>query len=151
MNAFVRRLVVLSVLWAALEMLLPHRRQQPMIRMTMGVLVMTALVSQAGQWLGGMGGMPVWIVRQETLLETEHLETVLRSQANQVEWYCARQAERAGYQSEAGVWIRQDGSIDHIELRLLSRENALLTPEKLREHLAVQLNIAPECVHLEGV
>ena len=151
MNAFVRRLAVLSVLWTALEILLPHHRQQPMIRMTMGVLVMTALISQAGQWLGGTEGMPAWIVRQETFFESEHLEAALRSRANQVEWYCVRQAQRAGYQTEAGVWIRQDGSIDHIELKLISREIPLLTPEKLRKTLAIQLNVDPECICLEVV
>ena len=151
MNAFVRRLAVLSVLWAAVEILLPHRRQQPAIRMTMGLLVVTALVSQTAQWLGAVEGMPAWIVHQEASFETKRLETTLHSWANQVEDYCVRQAEKAGYQAEAGVWIRRDGSVERIELRLLSGETVLLNPEKLRDHLSDQLKIAPECICLEGI
>ena len=49
MDAFVRQLAVLSVLWSLSELLLPEGRQQKMARMTVSVLVMTALLSGMGK------------------------------------------------------------------------------------------------------
>ena len=48
MDAFVRQLAVLSVLWSLSELLLPEGRLQKMARMTVSVLVMAALVSGLG-------------------------------------------------------------------------------------------------------
>ena len=48
MDAFVRQLAVLSVLWSLSELLLPEGRLQKMARMTVSVLVMAALISGLG-------------------------------------------------------------------------------------------------------
>ncbi len=50
MDAFVRQLAVLSVLWSLSELLLPEGRLKKMARMTVSVLVMAALVSGLGSW-----------------------------------------------------------------------------------------------------
>jgi len=149
MNAFVRKLAVLSVLWSVVELLLPDGKQQPMIRMTMGVLVMTALIAQAGQWLGTVDGMPAWSVQAVQTTETAYRQTALRSLANQIEEYCVRQAQRAGYRARAGVWLRQDGSIERISLSLEKEETALMQEQELCSHLARQLQTPLECIHLE--
>ena len=148
MNAFVRQLAVLSVLWSVVELLLPDGRQQPMIRMTMGVLVMTALLTQAGKWLGQTESMPAWSVRPAQTIENGYHRTALRSLANQVESYCVRQAQRAGYQAKAGVWLTQNGEIEQILLRLTTEETALIGPEALVELLRQQLQ-TPR-IRLEG-
>lgn len=149
MNAFVRQLAVLSVLWSVVELLLPDGKQQPMIRMTMGVLVMTALITQAGRWMGTVEEMPAWSVQTTQATEVAYRQTALRSLANQIENYCVQQAERAGYQAQAGVWLRQDGKIERIDLQLAQEGAVLLNAQKLCEHLAQQLRIASECFHLE--
>lgn len=150
MNAFVRQLAVLSVLWSVVELLLPDGRQQPMLRMTMGILVMTALITQAGRWMGTVDEMPAWSTQMGQATETQYRQTALRSFANQVENYCVQQAERIGYQVQAGVWIRQDGSIERIKLQLLEGGNGLMNAQEFQSHLAQQLQIAPECIHLEA-
>lgn len=149
MNAFVRQLAVLSVLWSVVELLLPDGKQQPMIRMTMGVLVMTALITQAGRWMGTVEEMPAWSVQTTQATEVAYRQTALRSLANQIENYCVYQAERAGYQAQAGVWLRQDGEIERIDLQLAQEGAVLLNAQKLCDHLAQQLQIASECFHLE--
>ena len=149
MNAFVRQLAVLSVLWSVVELLLPDGKQQPMIRMTMGVLVMTALITQAGRWMGTVEEMPAWSVQTTQATESAYRHTALRSLANQIENYCVYQAERAGYQAQAGVWLRQDGKIERIDLQLAQEGAVLLNAQKLCDHLAQQLRIASECFHLE--
>ena len=148
MNAFVRQLAVLSVLWSVVELLLPDGRKQPMIRMTMGVLVMTALLTQAGKWLGQAGNISVWSVQPAQKIETSYHRTALRSLANQVENYCVRQAQRAGYRAKAGVWLAQNGEIEQILLHLTTEEAALISPEALVELLCQQLQTP--CVRLEG-
>ena len=150
MNGLVRQIVVLSALWALLELLLPDGRRQPMIRMTMGILVMTAFLTRAGAFLSGGTEMPAWSYQ---LLESgaqSYRQTALKSLANQVENYCERQAERAGFEAEAGVWLRQDGSVEAIELRLGSEQSALMSAEELREHLARQLQTEAGSILLEG-
>lgn len=147
MNSFVRRLTVLSVVWALLEMLLPNGKQQSMIRMTMGVLVMTALLSQVGQWVGGAAEMPAWSV--QTIPQESYQRTALQTLANQLENYCVQQAQRAGYQAQAGIWLRMDGSVESIRLSLTGGEKPLLTREELRQHLAQQLQIDSERIRLE--
>ena len=146
MNAFVRRLAVISVLWAAVEMLVPEGRQQPALRMTMGILMMTAVLSQAGQWFGAEMDMPAWSLRE---VRADYRQTALKAAANQVEGYCVLQAEKAGYCAEGGVWIGQDGSIEHISLRIRADGSPLIPPERLREHLAQQLQIPPDRIRLE--
>ena len=150
MNAFVRQLAVLSVLWSVVELLLPDGRTQPMIRMTMGVLVMTALVTQAGRWMGTVEEMPAWSAQLTQSAQVQYHQTALKSLANQVEGYCVRQAQRAGYQAQAGVWLRQDGAIERIELWLSGDQNVLMDAAELQEHLAQQLQTAPERIHLEA-
>ena len=60
MNAFVRQLAVLSVLWSVCELLLPEGRQQQMVRAAVGVLVMTALLGTMGRILSGSMEIPAW-------------------------------------------------------------------------------------------
>ncbi len=56
MNAFVRKLVALSTVWAFCELLLPDGKMQKMVRITVSLLMMLSLVSAISALLqsGGM-------------------------------------------------------------------------------------------------
>ena len=45
LNAFIRRMAVLSVLWAFCEMLLPEGRQRRAVRLTVSLMMAAALLS----------------------------------------------------------------------------------------------------------
>ena len=151
MNGLIRRLAVLSVLWSLVELVMPMGRQQTAVRMIMGVLMMTALLTHTGQWLGKMEEMPAWSVQIAQAGEENYRRTALSSLANQVESYCVRQAQKAGYEAAAKVWLRISGELERIELELASDGKALLSPEELRSHLAVCLQTDTGRIQLEGI
>ena len=144
MEAFVRQLAALSVLWSLSELLLPEGRQQKMARMTVSALIMAALISGLGNLMD---------VRVEGTLPTAALgavsaesyaRTALRAAANQVEALCVRLARRAGYEAQAAVYLTQEGAVDHIELALEAGDAPLLSARELAAAIAGQLSIAQE-------
>ncbi len=121
MNTFVRQLAVLSVLWSLCELLLPDGRLQRMVRMTVSVLVMVALLSAVGGALQtGLNtqGVPTLASAARQATEESYLRTALQATANQMEGLCVRLANRAGYAANAAVYLRQSGSVERIELQL---------------------------------
>ncbi|NLO85858.1 MAG: hypothetical protein GX096_10595 [Clostridiales bacterium] len=125
MNAFIRQLAVLSIVWSLCEMLLPDGRQQKMARMTVSILVMAALVTAIGTMLGqdvtSFAQVPAFSEQTTPTEQLPYSHTALRSVANQAENLCVRMANSAGYQASAGVYLREDGALDHIELCILQR------------------------------
>ncbi len=150
MNGFVRRMAVLSVLWALCELLLPDGKQQPMARMTVSVLVMSALLSSLGQLLNERVETAAFTHSIIQPAQSGYHQMALRASANQVESYCVRQARKAGYDAQAAVWIRMDGTLEKIRLTLGGQATALLPPEELAGHLADQLAIDEEIIEWEG-
>lgn len=121
MNAFVRQLAVLSVLWSLCELLLPEGRQQKMVRMTVSVLVMVALLSAVSRMLKTdlqTEGIPALSSSVQQTAEESYLRTALQTAANQMESLCIRLANRAGYDASAAVYLRLNGSVEQITLRL---------------------------------
>lgn len=149
MNAFVRQLAVLSVLWALCELILPDGRQQQLARMTVSVLVMTSLLSTAGGLLGSAGKhpQPVLAYQAAQASQESYRRTLLSARANQAEAYCERLAQRAGYEAAAAVYLTQQGAVDHILLRLAALQ-ALMPPEEVQKTLAEQLGIDREKIRL---
>lgn len=151
MDAFVRRLAVLSVLWALAELLLPEGGQQRLARMTVSALVMAALLSA----LGGLGdlrieaGQPA-MAQAAAPTEEGYLRAALSAAANQLETYCAGFARRAGYPAQAAVWLTHEGAVDRVELRLKPAEAPLLSPQELAQALAAELGLPPDAVRLAG-
>ena len=148
MDALIRQIVVLSVLWAVCEMLLPDGKLQQMARMTLSVLVMTALLSTAGEMLGAVPQTKPALAQQAAQRSTHSYRTaVLRSCANQAASYCRQLAQRVGYDADASVFLTQEGQLERIELRLVS-QMPLMSQEELIHALASQFAIPQEKINL---
>jgi len=149
MNAFVRQIAVLSVLWAVCELLLPDGKHQQMVRMTASLLVMTALLTTVNGWLGSaQKAQPVMTAVMQQAAEDTYQRTALTAMANQVQGYCERMAERAGYQASAAVYLMMDGGLDHVQLVLNQPEYALMSADRLAYTLAGQLGVEEERIRL---
>lgn len=148
MNGFVRQLAALSVLWSLCELVLPDGKQQQMVRMTVSVLVMTALLGSMGRMLSGSVELPAWSVQIHQTGTQSYQQTALTALASQVENWCVRRAQRAGYQAAAVVWVTQTGALEKIEMTLSARQPPLITPGELRSQLAEALQINPEQIRL---
>lgn len=148
MNAFVRQLAVLSVLWSLCELLLPAGRQQHMVRVTVSVLVMTALLGTAGRLLAGGAELPAWSVQVEQTGTASYQRAALSAAANQLENWCVRMAQRAGYQAQAAVWLRENGALEKIRLILDSPSAPLMQPQPLCDAIAQALGTQRERIQL---
>lgn len=149
MNALVRQIAVLSVLWAVCELLLPDGKHQQMVRMTASLLVMTALLTTVSSWLGGaQSARPVMTAVVQQTAEDTYQRTALTAMANQIRNHCERLAERSGYRAEAAVYLTLDGGLDHVQLMLDQPETALVSAERLCRTLAQQLGVEEERIRL---
>ncbi len=100
MNAFVRQIAVLSVLWSLCELLLPDGRQQKMARMTVSILVMAALISAVSGLLGTQVqavGLPALAQTVEEAGARSYARIALQAAANQTERFVISLARQAGY------------------------------------------------------
>lgn len=151
MNAFVRQLAVLSVLWALCELLLPDGKQQPLVRMTISLLVITALLSTAGQWMAGLTApaAPTLAEQSAQALAAGYRRTALTAAANQVKGYCERLASRAGYEASATVFLTAGGALERVELTVRPR-TPLLAPEALGSMLAQRLGVEENRLAVNG-
>ena len=143
MSALIRQVVVLAVLWAACEMLLPVGTLQQMVRMTVSALVLTALLSTAGQTLHSQSASPPLAQQAAAYSATAYRQTILRSAANQTADYLKRLAYRAGYDAEVSVWLTQEGGVDAVELTARSLV-PMMKPDRLVGMMADQLGISRE-------
>ncbi len=137
MNALVRKLAALSVLWSMCELLMPEGRQRAAVRMTVSVIVMITLLSSSIELMSvGMSetsaAPAISAVMPE---EREYAAAALRSLANQAKAVAERFSERAGYDCTAAVYLRLDGSLDHMTLDLKRKER---TAPLISENEAVQ-------------
>lgn len=149
MSVFVRQISVLSVLWAMCELLLPEGRQQRMVRMTASLLVMAALLSTVGSWLGNArSAQPAMTQTVQQTAEDTYRRTALVAFANQLESYCVRVARRAGYQAGAEVYLTLDGELDHVKLTLNQPEAALISSSRLAQTLSQQLGVDEQRIWL---
>lgn len=150
MSALIRQIAVLSIMWAMCELLLPAGRQRHMVRMTVSVLVMTALLSTAGEVLQSGGpDSPALAQQAVQAAENNYLETALRAAANQAAGYCERLARRSGYQAQANVFLNREGGVERIEL-YLEEKNALLSRQEVARRIAQQLQIDQSCIRFPG-
>lgn len=150
MDAFVRQLAVLSVLWSLSELLLPEGRLKKMARMTVSVLVMAALVSGLGSLMDIQVESALPAAADAVAGGESYTRAALSAAANQAEAYCVYLARRAGYEARAAVYLTLEGAVDHIDLSLAAGEAPLLDEEELARTIAGQLAISPELVHLKG-
>lgn len=151
MSALIRQITVLSVLWALCELILPSGRQRQMVRMTVGVLVMTALLSTAGELMhSGIPTAPALAQQAIQATQASYRQTALRAAANQTAVYCRRMAEKSGYQATADVYLTADGGMEQIDLRLKVR-SALLAPQEVAQRIARDLGIDIARIRLEVV
>lgn len=155
MNTFVRQLAVLSVLWSLCELLLPDGRQQKMVRMTVSVLVMVALLSAVSRMLQSdlhMEGVPALAPAAQQATEESYLRTALQAAANQTESLCVRLANRAGYAASAAVYLRPSGEVERITLRLTGwldeATPPLLGKEALAQAIAEQTGAKPQAIQI---
>jgi len=146
-NALIRQVVVLAVLWAVCELLLPTGRLQQMVRMTVSALVLTALLSTAGEALYSQASSTPLVQQAAALSSSVYRHTVLRSAANQAADWCERLASRAGYEADATVWLTEEGRMDSVELTLRER-TPLMQPDALMEAIAAQLDISRQQIRL---
>lgn len=151
MNAFVRQLAVLSVLWALCELLLPGGKQRPLVRMTISVLVITALLSTAGQWLSSLT-LPASPTLAQQTVQTgadSYRRTALTATANQIKGFCERLARRAGYEASATVFLTTEGALERVDL-MLRPQTPMMTPQALRGALAQRLGVEENRLMVNG-
>ena len=145
MNALIRKLAVLSVLWAVCEMLLPDGKQQQMVRMTLGVLVMTALLSAAGDAATQarlLPSAPAFWEQTAQVSQESYRRTALTAAANQMKSWCERFCQKAGYTAQAMVTLGMDGKVQDISLTLDQPLAPLMTPSELVQAMAKQLDLS---------
>lgn len=149
MNAFVRQIAVLSVLWAMCEMLLPDGKHQHMVRMTASLLVMTALLTTVSGWLGRQPpAQSTMTFRMQQAAQDTYQRTALTAVANQLESYCVRMAQRAGYEAAASVALTMDGALEYVRLNLNQPSHTLLSPAELCQTLAQRLGVEESRIQL---
>ena len=149
MNAFVRQIAVLSVLWAMCEILLPDGKHQHMVRMTASLLVMTALLTTVSGWLGRQPpAQSTMTFRMQQAAQDTYQRTALTAVANQLESYCVRMAQRAGYEAAASVALTMDGALEYVRLNLNQPSHTLLSPAELCQTLARQLGVEESRIQL---
>jgi len=147
MNAFVRRLAVIAVLWALCEMLMPEGKPQQMVRMTAGVMVMVCMLSAAGGMMEPFVDVPAWTAETEHTVEENYRRIALQAFANQLASYCERFFANAGYDAQAVVKLHEDGTVQQIRIAMKPAETAqTLDAEAARQHLADSLQISMERV-----
>ena len=134
MDAFVRQLAVLSVLWSLSELLLPEGRLQKMARMTVSVLVMAALVSGLGSLMDIQLESALPAAADASAGGDSYARAALSAAANQAEGYGVRLARRA---------------VDHIDLWLMPGEAPLLDAEEVARTIADELAVPVERVLLK--
>ena len=149
MDAFVRQLAVLSVLWSLSELLLPDGRLQKMARMTVSVLVMAALVSGLGSLMDIQLESALPAAADASAGGDSYARAALSAAANQAEGYCVRLARRAGYEARAAVYLTMEGAVDHIDLWLTPGEAPLLDAEEVARTIADELAVPGERVLLK--
>ena len=149
MDAFVRQLAVLSVLWSLSELLLPEGRLQKMARMTVSVLVMAALVSGLGSLMDIQLESALPAAADASAGGDSYARAALSEAANQAEGYCVRLARRAGYEARAAVYLTMEGAVDHIDLWLTPGEAPLLDAEEVARTIADELAVPVERVLLK--
>ena len=150
MDAFVRQLAVLSVLWSLSELLLPEGRLQKMARMTVSVLVMAALVSGLGSLMDIQVESALPVVSDAPAVGESYARAAVSAAANQAETYCVQLARRAGYEARAAVYLTLEGAVDHIDLSLTPGEAPLLDAETVARTIAEGLAVPRERVRLDG-
>lgn len=150
MDAFVRQLAVLSVLWSLSELLLPEGRLQKMARMTVSVLVMAALISGLGNLMNLQVESALPAVSDAAAVGESYVRAALSAAANQAEAYCVYLARRAGYEARAAVYLTLEGAVDHIDLWLTAVEAPLIDAEAVARTVAEELAVPRERVRLEG-
>ncbi|MEG1471687.1 MAG: stage III sporulation protein AF [Clostridia bacterium] len=156
MNAFVRQLAVLSMLWSFCELLLPDGKQQKMVRMTVSVLVMAALLTALHGLIrtgtAATAALPTLAAKTQAVSTLSYAHYALTALANQAESFCVRLAQKAGYAATAAVYLRENGALDHVELCLNAPQGTapppLLTREEVAEVIAKQLEANPAEVWL---
>ncbi len=149
MDAFVRQLAVLSVLWSLSELLLPEGRLQKMARMTVSVLVMAALISGLGNLMNIQVESALPVVSDAAAVGESYARAAVSAAANQAEGYCVRLARRAGYEARAAVYLTMEGAVDHIDLWLMPGEAPLLDAEEVARTIADELAVPVERVLLK--
>ena len=153
MNAFVRQIAALSVLWSLCELLLPEGGSRRAVRMTVSLLMIAALMNGLNGLIGGaVPLLPSRDVWAQSASDGGYGHIALRSAANQAQRYCERMGERAGYQARAAVYLCVDGSLERVELWLNRREGAepLADEEALAARVAQALLVDASRVRLMG-
>lgn len=149
MKELIRQTAVLSTLWALCELILPQGGSQRLVRLTAGILMLTALLGTAGRAFDQAASLETALTISMQRASSEvYQRTALMAMANQLQGYCERMARRAGYAAQAEAALCMDGSLDHVRVKLSG--NGLIPPAELRLRLAQQLNTQEERIWLEG-
>lgn len=151
MNGFIQCMVVLSVLWAFCEMLLPSGKTRQMALFVVSLMLMLSLLGSVTELLrqepARTAYQPVLVRAQDS---PNGRRIYLQAIANQLRTYTIGQANRAGYSAEATVYLTVDGMLERMELTLWKRDEKppLMTGMSLAQTLARTLEIPPETIRL---
>jgi len=150
-KAFVVRLVVLSVMWAVCEMLLPEGKTQQAVRFTASLLVMLSLLSFMAQ-LMDVKTAPVSSGGIFTKAQVPPASKIyLRSRANQIRDYITALCLRAGYESHIVVYLTVDGALERVDMKLWTKEGnqPLLSGTELGKWIAEALGTKEETLKMQ--
>lgn len=145
MNAFIRQMAVLSVLWAFCEMLLPEGRQRRAVRLTVSLMMAASLLSSLSALLptAAEPSRETFAFFQQGGGNEPARRLALQSAAREAEAFLVRLAGRAGYDAQGKVWLDMDGALCQAEVTLSPREgqSLLLTADQLRQKIAQTLQV----------
>ena len=124
MNAFIRQMAVLSVLWAFCEMLLPEGRQRRAVRLTVSLMMAASLLSSLSALLptAAEPSRETFAFFQQGGGNEPARRLALQSAAREAEAFLVRLAGRAGYDAQGKVWLNMDGALFQAEVMLSPRE-----------------------------
>ena len=129
MNAFIRQMAVLSVLWAFCEMLLPEGRQRRAVRLTVSLMMAASLLSSLSALLptAAEPSRETFAFFQQGGGNEPARRLALQSAAREAEAFLVRLAGRAGYDAQGKVWLNMDGALFQAEVMLSPREGQSLS------------------------
>lgn len=112
-----------------------------MVHLTVSLMVMAVLIRSLSGVLGGGGAVQTAALSLEpsTAAVTGYDRIALSAAANQLRTLCCRMIRRAGYEGDASVSLREDGSLEGVILYLSSREQQAVGEEQLADAVGALL------------
>ncbi len=152
MNEFLRKLSALAICVTLAELLLPQGGVRQAARLSLTLLVTLLMAGALMELLAAVrlteaASSPAAMIEtalaeSDAQTEERYRRTALTAWANQLAERCERLCRSVGYEAQATACLQTDGSVHHVALRLLSRDDApLYSPAELPARLCEALGL----------